>query len=240
MFGGEASVVIALIGIISAFVIAGLYIGERLVYYCIARKEKRRNRAIEDLDKMLSDFRVLAERVVSGKEKKEWLQVKAQGKVIKHRERRTNDLLIGQMAFDDLSKRMSKKFDESREWEFKIMENQLNHYFVNLYDLIERIEKDKNLDKQDKIFYIDRVRRSLSTHEILTLFYFCMGENDFCRQLKCWVKKYYLFEAWPFYLFDTEWSHIKYLKCYGPSAFGKRGKFLSQLNGATPNHKEDI
>ena len=221
-----ANVAVVIIGTITAFAIAGLYIGERLLYYLFGKKEKRRNRAIEDLDKMLSDFRALTELVTYEEKKTEWLRVKAQGKVIKQRESKTQDLRRGQVAFDELSKKMSKDFNESREWDFMIMENQLNHYFVNLYDLIERIEKGKNLDREDKTFYIGRVRRSLSAHEILTIFYFCMGKNEFCKQLKNWVEKYHLFEAWPFYLFDTEWSHIKYMKCYDPSAFGKRKKFL--------------
>ena len=172
-------------------------------------------------------FRALAELVVSETDKTEWLWVKdAQGRPIKQRQKKTNDLRTGQMAFDELSKKMSKKFDESREWDFKVMENQLNHYFVNLHDLIERIEEGKNLDKKNKDFYIGRVRRSLSTHEILTLFYFSLGETPLCKQLKHWVEKYHLFEAWPFYLFDAAWSHKNHLKFYDPSAFGKNRNFL--------------
>ena len=44
--GGEESIIIAIIGTITAFVIAALYIGERLLYYWIEKKKERRNRAI--------------------------------------------------------------------------------------------------------------------------------------------------------------------------------------------------
>ena len=53
-----------------------------------------------------------------------------------------------------------------------------------------------------------------------------LGENPLCKQLKHWVEKYHLFEAWPFYLFDAEWSHKNHLKFYDPSAFGKNRNFL--------------
>ena len=217
----------AIIGATVALVIALLQRKERSRYYELEKEKKIRNRATGDLDKMLSDFRALAEVVISVKDRSIWLNVNdGQGTRIKQRQKKFTDLRAGQAAFDDLSKEMSKNFDESREWDFKVMENQLNHYFVSLHDLIEQIEKSRNLDQEDKVFYMDRVRRSLSTHEILTLFYFCMGETPLCKQLKHWVEKYHLFEVWPFYLFDAETAQESHLKFYDPNAFGKNRKFL--------------
>ena len=218
------------VAIISGSIVIGVAIGhaiERGIYWSKQKKRQDLDRATGDLDKMLSDFRTIAERVVSVKDRTNWLQIKnTQGKLIKQRQSKTRDLRTGQLAFDEFSKTMSKDFDGSRNWHFMVMENQLNHYFLSLHDLIKAIEEGKNLDKEYKRFYIGRVRRSLSTHEVLTLFYFCMEDNYFCKQLKYWVEKYHLFESWPFYLFDTDTIKESHLKFYDSSAFGKKRKFL--------------
>ena len=115
------------VSLISSIIVIGVAVGhviERSIYWSKQKDRQDVDRATGDLDKMLSDFRALAELVVSETDKTKWLWVKdAQGRPIKQRQRKTNDLRTGQMAFD-----------ESREWDFKIMENQLNHYFVSLHD----------------------------------------------------------------------------------------------------------
>ena len=231
-------------GNIVIIAIAVAYIIERLIYYWKDRGLQKRKSTIEDFDKMLSDFNVLKDVVASESDTTDTTATITDNMNRPLRKRRETIKYFrkGLLVFMDLSLSISdaktrhdwidaegnRCFDKFYYDEMSVIEDRLNHYFLNLYDLIKQVEEaeDKILKPKDKAFHIARVRRSLSTHEIMILFYYCLDKKPLCKQLKHYIEKYHLFEGWPFFLFDQESVPKNHFRFYDSSAFGKNRNLL--------------
>ena len=210
-------------GAIAALIVAAITLTERYIYYRIGKKATRRATAFSEIDKLLNDF----DELKTGLSCETTEETERMGSVSK----RVKNTKQGLNVFEDTHQFILKphtwidsdgKICTSPEYEdsFKTMENRLNHYFTFLCNIIRCIEEQKNFDSGDKTFYINRLKWSLSTIELFTLFCFCISENNLPKQLKLYVEKYSLFENMASYLTEEIKSEMgNYRKFYKPSIF---------------------
>jgi hypothetical protein len=100
---------------------------------------------------------------------------------------------------------------------FKLYQNDIGHYFRNLYHILKFIDKSEITDKR---FYTNLVRAQLSTYELVLLFYNCLSQYGF-EKAKPLIEKYSLLKSMP----QSELIDIppfrkeEHLKQYNESAF---------------------
>jgi hypothetical protein len=95
----------------------------------------------------------------------------------------------------------------------------IGHYFRNLYHIIKYVDAS---DNDNKNFYTHLVRAQLSSHELLLLFYNCLGPYGI-EKFKPLIERYSLLENMP----EDELASLKnnekfdHRTLYNPKAFSK-------------------
>ena len=115
---------------------------------------------------------------------------------------------------------LDKIEDEQERWleayiqMYGIAQNDLGHYFRNLYHIIKFVDRSAVVDKK---FYTNLVRAQLSSHELLMLFYnsvTILGREKF----KPLIEKYALLKNMP----KDQLHDPAHEKWYDPSAYGEK------------------
>lgn len=125
-----------------------------------------------------------------------------------------------EVRYDWIDAQGKPNLDDSYESRFEFLDTYFGHYFSSLCSLIRSVEKEKEFNEGDKEFCITRIKHSLSGGEIFCLFYYCLNTKLLCKELKCYVEKYGLFENLSFLCLEDAKMHEG--RFYDPSAFGDR------------------
>ena len=125
-----------------------------------------------------------------------------------------------EVRYDWIDAQGKQNLDDGYEAWFEQLDSHFGHYFSGLCALIRSVEKEKEFNKDDREFCITRIKHSLSGGEIFCLFYYCMNTELLCKELKCYVEKYGLFENLSFVCLEDAKMHEG--RFYDPSAFGDR------------------
>ena len=72
----------------------------------------------------------------------------------------------------------------------------VGHYFRNLYNLIKFVDRNDNMNYEDKKVYTNIVRAQLSSYELLLLFYNCLSKYG-SEKFKPLVEEYHLLKTVP-------------------------------------------
>lgn len=129
-----------------------------------------------------------------------------------------------EVRYDWIDAQGKQNLDEGYETWFEQLDGFFGHYFSGLCALIRSVEKEKEFNRLDTELCITRIKHSLSHHEIFCLFYYCMNTKLLCKELKCYVEKYGLFENFSFVCLEDEKMHKG--RFYDPSAFGDREEII--------------
>ena len=143
---------------IAVIIIAAVYIVERLIYYRKDMWIQKRKSAVENFDKMLSDFNVLRDTVATESEVKDTTATitDPMNNPLRKRQEKIKYFRKGLSVFMDLSlsifdaknshdnwvdSKGNRTLDQKYYGKMMVIEDRLTHYFVNLYNLIKHVEK---------------------------------------------------------------------------------------------------
>jgi hypothetical protein len=95
----------------------------------------------------------------------------------------------------------------------------MGHYFRSIVYFIDWIDKQKQLDQDDKVFYIGFLKANLTNDELRLIFYYVISRDHILqRKLSSQFNKYFFFESVKDSLIysssDGDWSH--YLTLVNP------------------------
>lgn len=105
---------------------------------------------------------------------------------------------------------------ESYRHLFQKFQEDLGHYFRNLFNLLTFVHKSKLHNKK---FYINLIRSQLSNYELLLLFYHSL--SDYGVRLKPLLEKYSFFWQFP----ESELLDKRHMDIFNPQAFKEETEF---------------
>ena len=168
----------------------------------------------------ISPFKILRDSIYESKSGVIAFQDEAISIFTKHLEISGKGRIPPEVRYGWIDAQGNRNLDESYKTRFLALDSYFGHYFSGLCALIRSVEKEKEFNQDDREFCITRIRHSLSGGETVCLFYYCLNTKLLCKELKCYVEKYGLFENLSFVCLEDEKMHEG--RFYEPSAFGDR------------------
>lgn len=115
------------------------------------------------------------------------------------------DFIIDSKGYIEMKEKVVKIYEEF----FDMEEENLGHYFRNLYHIFKFIDKQTILAEEEKLYYASLVRAQLSSYELLLLFYNVMSKHGILK-FKPLVDKYDVLQN----MNPNKLIHIKHFEIY--------------------------